>query len=53
MSKVNKIGFGILLGSLFTMLILTMFFDNGKEVICGVPIIILGYYLYELKPKQR
>ena len=53
MSKVNKVGFVIMLVSLFTMLTLTIFFGNGKEVICTLPIIILGYYLYEFKPKQR
>ena len=53
MSKVNKMGFVIMLVSLFTMLTLTIFFGNGKEVICTLPIIILGYYLYEFKPIQR
>ena len=53
MSKVNKIGFGIMLGSLDTMLTLTIFFGNGKEVFCVLPTLIIGYYLYEFKPKQR
>jgi len=53
MSKVNKIGFGIMLGSLFTMLTLTIFFGNDKEVFCVLPTLIIGYYLYEFKPKQR
>lgn len=53
MSKVNKMGFVIMLVSLFTMLTLTIFFGNGKEVICTLPIIILGYYLYEFKPKKK
>ena len=53
MSKVNKIGFGIMLGSLFTMLTLTIFFGNDKEVFCVLPTLIIVYYLYEFKPKQR
>jgi len=48
MSEVNKIGFGVMLGSLFTMLALTIFFGNDKEVICTLPTLMLGYYLYKL-----
>ena len=51
MSELNKIGFGIMLGSLFTMLTLVVFFDNGKEVICTLPTLMLGYCLYELKQR--
>ena len=52
MSKVNKIGFGVMLGSLFTILTLTIFFGNDKEVFCVLPTLILGYYLYELNQNK-
>jgi len=52
MININKIGFGIMLGCLLTMVILTIFFGNGKEVLCVLPILILGYSLYELNQNK-
>lgn len=52
MSDVNKIGFGIMLGSILTMGILTILFGNDKEVLCVLPTLILGYYLYELNQNK-
>lgn len=49
MTRTNEIGFGILIGSFFSMLSLVIFFGNDIEVLCILPSLILGVYLYNKK----
>lgn len=53
MSKINHIGFGIIMGSLLSLIIIVSVYGNGKEVFCILPSLFGGLISYNYKRKEN
>ena len=47
MNDSQKIGFGIIIGSSISILVMLFFFGNDFQVFCCFPALLTGFIMYE------